>query len=66
MAPDSELATSRVPVTPTVHERLKEFRNGLNDSFSEAIALLLDMAKQQGEDDYAAGKRLRTERQQDT
>lgn len=61
MSESVELATSRVPVTPTVHNRLREFRNGLNVSYSEAIALLLDLVLTEQEDDYMAGRRLRVE-----
>ena len=54
-----ELATSRLPITPTNHERIKEFRNGLGSDFDQTIELLLSLAKQPGEDEYSAGKRLK-------
>lgn len=62
MPVESEAASSRVPVTPATHQQLKEFRNGLDASFDEAIALLLRLAAQ-GEDVYTAGRRLRDELQ---
>lgn len=58
MASESVEASSRVPVTPAVHQELKEFRNGLGSSFDEAIALLLRIVTA-GEDAYTAGKKLR-------
>lgn len=54
-----ETATSRMPVTPSTHERMKEFKNGLNAEFDDALVVLLDIALQSGEDEYSAGKRLR-------
>jgi hypothetical protein len=55
---DNTIASSRVPVTPSTHEELKEFRNGLDASFDEAILFLLHLAK--GNDDtYLAGKQMR-------
>lgn len=50
---------NRIPVTPDVHERLREFKNGLNVDYDAAIALLLGFVVQAGEDEHAAGKRLR-------
>lgn len=58
MASQSRIATNRIPITPELHEELREFRDGLKLSFSEAIAVLLAEAKQ-GDDAYTAGKRLR-------
>lgn len=55
----TENATNRIPVTPSIHERLKEFRSGLNVSFDEAIELLLHLARREDEGDFEAGKRLR-------
>lgn len=54
-----EAATSRMPVTPSTHERMKEFKNGLSAEFDDALIVLLDIAVQSGEDEYSAGKRLR-------
>lgn len=52
-------ATSRIAVTPATHEQLKEFRNGLNSSFDDAILLMLKLLIDDGEDPYLAGRRLR-------
>ncbi len=60
MADSSTGASSRLPLTPKSHERMKEFRNGLGGSFDEAIEVLLDSALKSGEDEYSAGKRLKS------
>ncbi len=56
---ENNIASSRIPLKPSTHDRLREFRNGLKaESFDEAISLLLDIAV--GDDDeYMVGKRLR-------
>lgn len=59
MSANEQIASSRVPVTPDTHEALREFRSGLNVSFDEAITLLLQLSRLPGEDNFAAGKRLR-------
>lgn len=59
MADKSENATSRIPVNPETHERLKAFRAGLGATFDEAINTLLNLAANPDEDDYNLGKRLR-------
>lgn len=63
MPTGEETATSRMPLTPTNHKRMRQFRNGLTAtgetvSFDEAIELLLDQVIQPDEDEFAAGKRL--------
>lgn len=59
MVKESEQATSRVSVTPTAHEELKDFKNGLGADFSEAILFLLEQVKHPNESSISAGKRLR-------
>lgn len=54
-----EKASGRLPITPTNHERIKEFRNGLGSDFDQAVELLLSLALKPGEDEYSAGKRLK-------
>lgn len=55
-----ERANSRLPITPANHERMKEFKNGLGSDFDQAIRLLLSLAVKPGEDEYSAGKRLKS------
>jgi predicted CopG family antitoxin len=61
MADENEKASNRISVTPTAHDELRDFRSGLNDSFSEAILLLLKLTRRKGEDNFSAGRRLREE-----
>lgn len=62
---DDNIASSRIPLKPSTHDRLREFRNGLKaESFDEAITLLLDIVVE-NDDEYMVGKRLR-ERLQET
>jgi hypothetical protein len=62
---DDNIASSRIPLKPSTHDRLREFRNGLKaESFDEAISLLLDIVVE-NDDEYMVGKRLR-ERLQET
>jgi len=58
MASQSRIATNRIPITPELHEELREFRDGLKVSFNEAIELMLRELKQE-DDAYTAGKKLR-------
>jgi hypothetical protein len=64
MTADNELASKRLPLKPAAHDRIREFRNGVNGDYSEAVLLLLDLVLEPGEDDYAAGKRLRAQLEQ--
>lgn len=61
MPDESEKTTNRIPVTPTAHDELRDFRSGLNGSFSDAILLLLRLARREGEDNFTAGRRFREE-----
>jgi hypothetical protein len=56
---DNNIANDRVPVTRATHEELKEFRNGLDATFDEAILFLVHLAKGKEEDTYVAAKKLR-------
>jgi hypothetical protein len=58
---NEEGATARVPVKPSTQQRLKDFRNGLDVSFDEAILILLDTAMRKGENEFEAGRRLQKE-----
>lgn len=63
MPKDIKASQNALPLTPTNHNRMRQFRNGLtavvtDASFDDAIALLLDLAIKPGEDDLDAGRRL--------
>jgi hypothetical protein len=59
MSKQSRQVTSRVPVTPETLERLKEFRNGLDGSYDDAINRLLDLASNGQADLYIVGRNMR-------
>ena len=64
MTLDKELANSRIAVTPTTHQRLKDFASGLNTSHDEAINILLDFVinqnkTQEKSEELLAGYSLR-------
>lgn len=61
MPKQTQTATNRIAVTPHTHECLKDFKNGLDVSFDEAIMLLLKLTTNADEDFYTAGRRLRKE-----
>lgn len=54
-----EKVTKRIPLTPTANQRIKDFADGLGERYAEAIELLLDLAKEENESDFDAGRRLR-------
>lgn len=57
--PQNDNSTSRIPLKPSTHDEIREFRNGLKaESYDEAILLLLYLVKGD-EDTYLAGKNLR-------
>lgn len=44
MADDqSQRVTSRIPVTPEVHQRLRDFAKGLNATYDETLDYILDI-----------------------
>jgi hypothetical protein len=59
MSDKNEIATKRIALTPTHFDQIRDFSRGLGATYDEAIELLLSLAKQPGEDELIAGRRLR-------
>lgn len=54
-----ELATKRIPITPSAFEQIREFCRGLDVSYSDGLNFLLNSVMEKGEDAHGAGRRLR-------
>lgn len=60
------VAANRIPISGETHEMLRDFKNGIGGdaSFDDAMRILLTCIVRDGEDPFAAGKRLRELRKQ--
>lgn len=64
--PRGNLASYRIPITSETLQKLKDFSYGMATTYDGAIAELLKLAMQQGDDEYMAGKRLREDKKRNT
>lgn len=53
-----EIASQRVAVTQSTHQKLRDFSYGLGVTHDQAIRILLECVIQPGEDAFVVGRRL--------